>query len=550
VIVKQNDLINEIEQDHRRQLRMEEPFSFNSLNVKENSGQSTTGLNGHFVYSLLLIDVLIRMKSVSNDRKELIAYCKAQGQIENQELNKFERKYSAEKAVWWYTRDSFLHQMLNRALRTQDIDLLYLFRVIIADIYEQLKCYQCRSTIQVYRGQLMSEEELNRLQQSKGEFISINSFFSTTKCKRTATKFLKHPLDSNNVNLQQVLFIIDADPNVVTSKPFADISSLSEYHGEDEILFMIGCLFRLKNIYRDTDRIWKIEMKLCSDKENDLKNLFDHMKKEYSIGGDGNVTLLSFADVLLGMGKYELAEKIYRRLNLELSSNDPSLPSVYWSLGMLNKEIGDYDNGIVWFNRALEFYKRKNLRGHVRIGELYNWLGEMYRLKDDNSKALRYFNDAVVLFEAAHDENHSSMGYVYNNMGIVYRKQKNYSVALDFYKKSLAIRCKHLPSNHPDIASSYNNLGNVYLDLQQYDLAMEYHKKALDIYIKSCSAQHPDIAMSYRNIGHIHEKKGQWKQAMDNYQNAAAIYRNSLASDHSDVIQIQEAIKRVSPRLK
>ncbi len=114
----------------------------------------------------------------------------------------------------------------------------------------------------------------------------------------------------------------------------------------------------------------------------------------------------------------------------------------------------------------------------------------------------------------------------------------------------MAIRCKHLPPNHPDIASSYNNLGNVYLDLQQYDLAMEYHKKALDIYIKSCPAQHPDIAMSYRNIGHIHEKKGQWKQAMDNYQNAAAIYRNSLASDHSDVIQIQEAIKRVSPRLK
>ena len=49
-------------------------------------------------------------------------------------------------------------------------------------------------------------------------------------------------------DLCRVLFVIDADPQVVKSKPFADISSLSEFNNECEVLFMIGSIFRLIQI--------------------------------------------------------------------------------------------------------------------------------------------------------------------------------------------------------------------------------------------------------------------------------------------------------------
>jgi tetratricopeptide (TPR) repeat protein len=552
VIVKQDDLINEIKGDHRRQLRTEEPLSFNCYTVNDNPDQSTTGLNGHFIHSLLLIDVLIRMKSANSDKKALIKLCKEKYQTKKRELTQvrdFEYEYSAEKAVWWYTRESFLHKMLNEALRVQDIDLLFLFRFVIADIYEQLEKHKCRSAVRVYRGQFMSNDELDRLRRSKGEFISNNSFFSTTKNIEIARGFSEHSPSSNN--LQQVLFIIDADPSVDTSKLFADIKDLSDNPHEEEVLFMIGCLFRLNDIHRDTEdgKTWKIRMKLCGDKENDLKNLFDHMKKEYG-GGDGNVTPLSYADVLREMGKYELAEKIYHRLHLELSSDDLSLFDLYWSLGMLKNETGHYDDGMMWFFKALEIYNRNNLSDYVSLGNLYNWIGEMNRLRGQNYTALKYFNDAVVQFKTAHNEDHSSMGNIYNNIAIVYREQKNYPDALQFYKKSLKIRLKHLPENHPDIASSYNNIGNVNFDLQRYDLAMQCYQTALKMYIKSCPAQHSDIGMSYQNIGCVHQIKYEWKEAMENYRNAANIYRHSLASDHPNVIQIEKDIKYVSSKLK
>ena len=49
-------------------------------------------------------------------------------------FNEFEKDYSSDKALWWYTRESFLYKMLIKALRVQNIDLLFLFRFVINQI--------------------------------------------------------------------------------------------------------------------------------------------------------------------------------------------------------------------------------------------------------------------------------------------------------------------------------------------------------------------------------------------------------------------------------
>ena len=227
-------------------MKIEEPLLINIFTVNDNPEQSTTGLNGHFVHSLLLIDVLIRMKSIETDKQQLIKLCKNHYEKNNQQLalvREFEHEYSADQALWWYTRESFLYKMLNKALRVQNIDLLFLFRFVIGDIYRQLEQNQCQSSVRVYRGQVMSNDELNLIRQSINEFISINSFFSTSLDRAKALRFLQS--SDVSTDLHRVLFDIDADPRVVRSKPFADISPFSEFGNEQEILFMIGSVFRL-----------------------------------------------------------------------------------------------------------------------------------------------------------------------------------------------------------------------------------------------------------------------------------------------------------------
>ncbi len=547
VIVELKDLINVIKSDQKSRMKVEEPISINIFSASNDPDQSTTGLNGHFVHSLLLIDVLIRMKSIENDKKQLITLCKKEYENNNKELillREFEKEYKSENALWWYTRESFLYRMLNKALRIQNIDLLFLFRFVIADIYQQLKQNQYESSVRVYRGQIMSKDELNVLRQSIGNLISINSFFSTSINRQKALRFLNSSVISKDFH--RILFVIDANSNVVKSKPFADISLMSDFSNESEVLFMIGCVFRLINIQENKkEEIWMIEMELCGDDQHDLEELFHHMKNKYG-GGNNEVNLLSFGDVLHEMGKYNLAEKMYHRLLNELPQNDPSLGDLYWVLGSVTEDKGEYDSSLEWFNKSLDLIMKRNSSDYVNIGGLYNSIGEVYRKKNNLTKALEYYNKAVQLFQQAHDDNHPHMSHFYNNIAIIYWREKKYEEALEYYGKSLNIKQKHLPSDHPDIAGSYNNIGGVHFNLNEYDRVMEYYERALKIYLKSLPPEHPKIAMSYESIGGLHEHKCEFEKALRFYEKAAIIYRHSLPSQHPDVIRIEEYIKDVS----
>ena len=552
VIVQLKDLIHVIKQDQKSRVKIEEPLSINIFKTGTNKAdQSTTGLNGNFVHSLLLIDVLIRMKSIESDKKQLIQLCQKEYQTNQKELvlvREFEKYYRADKAVWWYTRDLFLYRMLNKALRIQNIDLLFQLRFVIGDIYQQLKQYQQESPIRVFRGQVMSIDELNTLRRSINNFISINSFFSTSTNPHQALSFLNSSIITND--LCRILFVIHADPRVVKSKPFADISSLSAFSNECEVLFMIGSIFRLTKIEETKDKdIVTIYMELCGDDEHDLKELFDHMKNKYG-GGNKEVNLHSFGVVLYKMGKYDLAEKIYHRLLAELPPNDPSLGDLYWDLGIVTRDKAAYDSSLECFRKSLVIHEKKGSSNYQNIGYLYNLIGTVYGRKLELERALENYKKAIELFRNANDEDHPDMANFYNNIAIVYDDQKKYTEALDFYKKSLAIRKQHLPSNHPDIAGSHNNIGNVYYHLNKYDLAMEHYQQSIQIYLKSLPGDHPNIAMSYKNIASIHEKKREWKQALELSEKALNIYQHAFSSQHPDVLRVKACIQRVSSNLK
>src|SRR5438105_15622305 len=131
---------------------------------------------------------------------------------------------------------------------------------------------------------------------------------------------------------------------------------MSDIGDEREVLFMVGSIFCLNQIYHDQSssahaRMSIIRMTLCSDHDNDLKQLYDHMKNEYH---REETNLLSLGDVMRNMGKFDLAEKYYRRLLSELPSNDPSLSSLYQRLGRVADEKGEYDTSLEWYEKSLE----------------------------------------------------------------------------------------------------------------------------------------------------------------------------------------------------
>lgn len=94
-------------------------------------GSTLSGLNGRFLHSQIFMDVLLRVKGTQLDKEEFLSRCK-NDLLDNEAalniLDEFQENYSSDQALWWYTRETFIYQLLNQALCSQNIDLLFYLR--------------------------------------------------------------------------------------------------------------------------------------------------------------------------------------------------------------------------------------------------------------------------------------------------------------------------------------------------------------------------------------------------------------------------------------
>ena len=550
VVTDLKDLTYQLRRNQRGKSQVEVAAQF------YNCGQSTTELNSQFVNFLLLIDVFTRMESHPEDKCLFVDYCRRnfRKKMDLKFIDKFELDYSFKTAIHWYTRETFLYRLLNEALRKSNIEVLLLMRFFIADIYRQLqiKDTEIPSDGKLYRAQLMYDEEFKRLQSLKGQLISVKSFFSTSSAgPDSVRRFLKDDSDSPPVR-HRVLFIIIADPRVISSTPYADVSKRSSIPEESEVLFMVGSIFRLNSIRQvhDNGPLWEVHMSLCGDDENNLKPFFERIKKGYG-GGNGAATSLTLADVLREMQEYDLAIDIYKKISSNRRSNDPSIPGLYKSLGIAHKDKGDYEKSYQYFDKALLAYKRAGeKRDYEVIADLKIWIAETNRAQGKNDMALTEYGEIIELFRQEHDEENDLLAHVYNNSGIIYKEMGKYNEALQCHEKALKIRRKVLPANFPHIAASYNNMGNIYTLLKTYDRSLDSHLHALEIRKKCFPPEHIEIGHSYRNIGQVYHTLSDWKAAMDFYRQAEPIYEHSLSAEDPFMIDLQNEMTSVQSEME
>jgi tetratricopeptide (TPR) repeat protein len=442
-------------------------------------------------------------------------------------------------------KDSFLYRVLNKALRTQNIDLLCLFRFFIHDMRHAIKKNICTSPIRVYRSQLMTKEQVNMLEKSIGDLVSINSFLSTSIYRELALLFLKQSSPPND--LEQVLFEIHADPSMAVLKPFGFIESNSNVRKTEEVLFTLGSVFRLINIQKQEGGLWTIQMALCKDNDQQLKAIFKPFKANHK---GGRINLLSLGNLLRKMDKLNEAEKFYMRLLHELPYNYPDIADCYYSLACIGMGKKMYDQSLEWHQKSLEIKLHTLKEDNLSIADSYNSIGEIHLTRKDYQQAISAYFRALKTFLQVNGDNHPTVATCYTDIGGIYQKQEKYTGALECYQKALAIRQKNFSVDHPDLGISHNNIAIIYSCLGQFDLALQHYNIALKILQNILPPLHPEIAVSYCGLGLIYEQKDQLDKALSHYEKAAIIYRQALSSSHPDVIQIEQHMQRISSKLR
>lgn len=208
----------------------------------------------------ILDDMLNKCRSTcATDSKQLLL------------IEQFQNTYKPEDVINWYTQETFLYRLLNQALRTQDVNNIFQFRLVIIDLYRQLnQLFQSSmSSIQrhtVYRGQRMSYSEIQNLHSNTNGLISWNSFVSTTLHETRAKSFSQKAKPEERKETVAVVFALILDPEIARTinKPFADISGQSRYASEAEVLLSIGTVFRLDKVEQLSSDTWNVTATMCT----------------------------------------------------------------------------------------------------------------------------------------------------------------------------------------------------------------------------------------------------------------------------------------------
>ena len=350
-------------------------------------------------------------------------------------IDQFERKYQSKDAVWWYSRQPFVYKLVNKALRTEDIEQLRTFRFFIGHLSQQLVREQQKmlsseeTVLTVYRGAKLDREEFDKLKENRGQLISTSGYLSTSRLKEPALAFAMKL--SKRTNVVGVLFQIQCDIEIIgTSVTYADISSLSEYPEEAEVLFDLNASFRVESI-EENRFIRVINMTVSNEGEKITQNYIEVTRRE----AEGTSMAIMFGRLMCDLGEYDKSQKYFEELLREPNGED-----------------------IAW----IEF----------NIGRALDYQGL-------SEQARSYYDRAYDRMMQAQPPRSKDSAQVVNNIGGILNQQGKRDEALEYYRRSLETRKKFYPSGHHTIATTLNNIGVVLTKQERYDEALGYHQQVL-----------------------------------------------------------------------
>ncbi|CAF0910352.1 unnamed protein product [Adineta ricciae] len=460
-----------------------------------NRNSSLQSRNAFFLYFHLFIDVLFEMTNTENDhirlKQDFIKICRENYQNNAQELailNEFNETYIKEKAIWWYTRESCIYRLLNKALRLQDISTLFLMRFFIKDLYSEL-LHEYNHNLEValqyvYRGQAIDVQEVKLIRENLGEFLSFNSFLSASEDRQISMNFAKRiPITSD---LTAILFEFELNKQIKNTRPYAKIQHLSYFSEENEILIGLGSIFEIKEIFYDeNEHIWICQMSLSSEDNYQLKDILQRDK--LNIGND----CTSLGYLLYQMGDTNKAKEYFNQLLLNSQTlTFEEIASCYRGLAGVGRAENDYKISLEYHLKELDIYQKIIPPVPLfYIGDCYRCIGNIYRNLNDLDQALSYQEKALELLP----EDHPSYPDIYSNIAQIYQDQDKTDLALEYFQKCISKQEILLPKDHPHIGSTYANIGIMYMNLFDSRQAIFYYEKARNILVKSRPLNHSDI---------------------------------------------------------
>ena len=505
------------------------------ISQDDSSKKALNELEPSFMYSQLLKETLGDIKYDAHAKEELVQLWRKDysgNEAMLRIINEFDKTYNADSAISWYTRECFAYAMLNRALRTMNIEIIIKMGFFLSDVHRQIQRFHTskpsfQSKFTVYRGQAMSNSELKKLRENKGGFVSFNNFLSTSTDPNVSAIFFPNPSQTSDV--AAVLFEMEIDPSV-TCTPFTSVQEVSHFgNSEKEILFSMNTVFRIGETMKTAQGFWQVRLILTSDNDEQLNILTEKMREE-TLTTTGWFRL---GHLMIIMGQLNKAEEIYQILLNSTSPHDSDqLAHINHMLGYIEIEKGDFRKAYSFFQKSLQIKQNYLPSDHPSMASLYSNIGTVHEKMRDHKAALLFYQKTLEIEEKRLPTCQSSLATTYSNIGVVYRNMGLYSNALSFYQKAFEIQQQYLPETDPLLATTYNNIGGTYESMGDYSNALHFYQKTLRTRQRSLLHDHLMMATIYNCLGAMHVRKGNYSEALKFFEETLKIRKETLPPNH------------------
>ncbi|CAF3457012.1 unnamed protein product [Rotaria socialis] len=514
-----------------------------------------------FMFGQLLKRVLVDVSNEDDDSIEslhsMMHYLRQLFANDKAKLNflqKFENEYKTHTPIYWYSLDSFLYGLVNKALREQNIELLFHIRIFIRDLHQQIVAIHNRCTTMectavlptvLYRGALMPINELNdKILHNPEGLLSVNSFLSTSANKELALVFAGRA--QKNTNNMPVLFTISMSGCLLSPVSFAYIDPYINGN-EQEYLFSMDAIFRIDRIDRLIDNgVYCIHLKFTNDHDSQLAALTEYVYRQMK----GAKLISNIAFLLYEIGDYEKSAQFYLRFLQESNLLPGERVIALSNLGSIYDSAGDHSKALKYYLKTLDIEQKHELssdRTLCNIGYAY-WRLQQYEL------ARKYYQLALNMALSTRDN--ELIACIYDNIATLLADENDLNQALVYHEKALKIREEHLPPIHKNIAMTHYNTGNLLFRQGNFDDSLKALKQCLHIQLLSLPPDHSDLRMTFTRIADTYRHLGRHEEAFDAIAramkiNLQAIEMNCrlLGSDHPNIQSDLEQLRLLSTEL-
>lgn len=412
-----------LKQDIKRCERDSEPISV--LSLSDFSMNKLENVDQSFMYTLILKDVLLKINYDQSAIRSLTEYCCDCYGDDTDELRiieEFGDDYNRHSPIWWYSRECFTYRMLNRALRTQNYDVLIKMGFFMRDIHQQIEEIHSISSEKksfiVYRGQRMSRNDFEKVRNNKNGLLSFNNFLSTTLKREISLRFTRDAQDK--LDTIGVIFQMKIDP-AITTTPFASIDEVSYYRNdEQEILFSMHTVFRIYSIEKIDQQLWQVELEITADNDQQLQTLITCI--QYEIQGSTEAHRLG--NLMIHLKQLDNAEKFYRTLLASTSRYDQmELAHLNSQIACVTEQKGDYTTACRFYQVTLDIEEKMYPATHRHLAGIYHNLGVINKKIKEYGAALHFFQRAIEIAEYNHfPENDSQFQFWKDNIKDIQKK--------------------------------------------------------------------------------------------------------------------------------